>query len=283
GDNVQIKMVGMESTFDMGEGVSGLFLGDATFDLAQFEFAAKSDEEGKQFSVRGLNMKTSSHALTDTVNYSLTLQANQVVMDGTPHGPGSYQLELRKLDAATLAKFQQVLREIHSESPHRTSQDINQMMLARYAALLPDLMKKSPEIELNYLSFKTTDGDFLGKAKIVVNGTNAAAFANPLLLLNAVTAHAEFSITDRLLQRIVASTCRKEAEETVSQANQGAVSSDEVEVLARAKAEERLEALVAQNILIHEGGRYRASADYQLGQVILNSRLITLQDLFQQG
>jgi uncharacterized protein YdgA (DUF945 family) len=283
GDDAAIKMKGLASTFDTHEGISGLFLGDASFDLAHLEFAEKKNGQGKQFSMDGLKMRTSSQALTDTVNYSMTVQIDRVMTDDTPYGPGGCELELRKLDAATLAKLQQVFQELQAQFPQRSPQEINQMMVAKYAEILPELVKKSPEIEITRLTLKTTDGDFWGKAKIVFDGTNAAAISNPLFLLSAVTAHAELTITDGLLKRIYESSHKKEIMAAIKQGRREPLSDEQVQALASAECKKRLEALVAQNILMYEDGHYKASADYQQGRVTLNGRPLTLQDLMQRG
>jgi uncharacterized protein YdgA (DUF945 family) len=282
-DDGELEIRGLASTFDTHEGIKGLFLGDASFDLAHLEFTDKKNGEGKRFSMDGLKMKTSSRAVTDTINYSMTVRIDRAMTHDTQYGPGGCELELRKLDAASLAKLQQVFQELQAQFPHRSAEEINQMMLAKYAEILPELVKKSPEIEITRLSLKTHDGDFLGKAKIVFDGTNAAAINNPLFLLSAVTAHAEFTVTDRLLQRINETSHRKEIIAAVKQGKRDPISDEEIKALAAAQSEKRLEALVAQNILIYEDGHYKASADYQQGRVILNGRPLTLQDLLQQG
>jgi uncharacterized protein YdgA (DUF945 family) len=231
----------------------------------------------------GLRMTASSQALTDVVNYSMALQIDKALTDDTSYGPGTFELEVRKLDAASLAELQQIFKELEDQFPHRSMEEINQMMLAKYSEILPGLIKKSPEIEITQLSLKTTDGDFLGKAKIIFDGTNAAAMSNPLFLLSAVTAHAEFTITDRLLHRIHESSHRKKIIAAVRQGRAEPLSDEEIKALAQVRSKESLAALVAQNVLVHEDGKYKASADYEQGRMMLNGRPLTLQDLLQQG
>jgi uncharacterized protein YdgA (DUF945 family) len=279
GDEGDLKLRNLESTFEMHRDIHDLLLGEATFNLSDLGVAEKKDQEETRFSMRGFNMETSSKAVTDTVNYTMRMQIDQVMADGTPYGPGGYELEVRKLDAASLARLQQVYQELQGEFARRSPEEINQMVFAKYAEILPELMKKSPEIEINRLSFKTGDGDFLGKAKIAVDGTNAAAFANPLFLLGAVTAHVEFTVTDKLLQTILQASYEKDIMESVKQEGRATLSEVEIESLGAAKSQERLDMLVEKNILVHDDGRYKASANYQAGAVTLNGRPVTLQDL----
>ena len=281
GDDGELEINGLACTFDSYEGIKGLFLGDASFNLARLEFTGKTAGAKKQISMNGLKMTTSSQALSDTVNYSVTAGIDRVMTKDTLYGPGICELEFRKIDAASLAKLQQIFQELQAQFPQRSAEEINQMMVAKYAEILPGLIKESPEIEVAKLSLKTSDGDFLGKAKIVIDGTNAAAMINPLFLLSAVTAHAEFTITDLLLQRIHASSRRKEITAAIEQGTRDPLNDEEIKALAASEGKKRLEALVAQNILIYEDGHYKASADYQEGRIILNGRPLALQDLLK--
>ena len=55
---------------------------------------------------------------------------------------------------------------------------LSKEMLSQYMAILPELLKNSPEIEIKELSFKTKDGDFIHKLKINIDGTNAKMFTH---------------------------------------------------------------------------------------------------------
>jgi uncharacterized protein YdgA (DUF945 family) len=279
GEGGKIRMKSMESALDIHEGPSELSLGDTLFDVVLVEFSGKKNGETKHFSINGLKMKTSSQASNDTINYSMAVRIEQMMADDTPFGPGNYELELRKIDAASLAKLQQVAQEMQTQLHQYSAERLGQMMLAKYAEILPDLIRKSPEIEITQLGFKTSDGSFTGKAKIAFDGANAELLSNPLLLLAAVNANAEFTITDRLLQRILESSNRSEIMAAMKRGEVGLLSAEEINTLAAAKSDKRLETLVGKNILVHEDGNYRASADYRLGQVTLNGRLVSLQEL----
>jgi uncharacterized protein YdgA (DUF945 family) len=168
---------------------------------------------------------------------------------------------------------------LQAEFPGRSPEEINQMMLAKYAEALPELMKTSPEIEITQVKLTTDEGDFLGKAKIAVDGSNAAAVTNPLFLLSAVTAHAELTVADRLLKTILQADFEKDVIEAAKQTGEVELSEEEVKALAASKSETRLAELVEKNILVYEDGNFKASADYQAGAVTLNGRPVTLQDM----
>jgi uncharacterized protein YdgA (DUF945 family) len=279
GDDGGIRMTNLQSAFDIREDMHGLFLGNANFGLDLLEVEEKGGSEETHFSMKGLTMNTRSEGVADTVGYTMSMQVDKVMADGTPYGPGSFQLELRKLDAAALAKLQKEIGELQTQFPHRSPEEINQMMLAKYAEILPELMKTSPEIEITQVKLKTGEGDFFGKAKIAVDGSNAEALTNPLFLLSAVTAHAEFAVTDRLLKKILQAEFEEDVIEAAKQTGETELSDQEVTALAASKSETRLAELIEKNILVYEGGDFKAKADYEAGTVTLNGRPVALQDL----
>jgi uncharacterized protein YdgA (DUF945 family) len=279
GDDGGIKMMNLQSAFDIREDIHGLFLGNANFGLDLLEVEEKGGPDETHFSMKGLKMKTTSEGAANTVGYTMSMKVDKVMADGTPYGPGSFQMELRKFDAAALGKLQKEIGELQGQFPRRSPEEINQMMLAKYAETLPELMKTSPEIEITQVKLKTGEGDFFGKAKIAVDGSNAAALTNPLFLLSAITAHAEFTVTDRLLKKILQAEFEEDVIEAAKRTEQVELSDQEVKALAASKSETRLAELIEKNILVHENGNFKASADYEAGMVTLNGRPVALQDL----
>ena len=279
GDDGHIKMTNLRSAFGIREGVQGLLLGNASFDLGLLEVAGKEGAEETCFSMKGLKMMTRSEGAADTVDYNMTMHIDQVVADNTPYGPGALQMELRKIDAAALAKLQREIGELQGQLSRRSPEEMNQMMLAKYAEALPELMKRSPEMEITQVKLNTGDGEFSGKAKIVVDGSNAAALTNPLFLLSAVTAHAELTVNERLVMKIFQAEFEKDVVKAAEQTGQTELTAEEIEALAASKSKVRLGELVDRNILVYEKGNFKASADYRAGTVTLNGRPVTPQDL----
>jgi len=278
--NGRFEVTSVTSQFDIYEGVRGLYLGDASLSLARLDILDTSGEK-TEFSADRMELTTSSQTSSDAVDWSIAARVGQITTQGSSHGPGSYQMELRRVDAETLEKLQKVLEKLRAESPRRPPEEISQMMLATCAQMLPELMKRSPEIEISELSFKAPDGEFLGKAKVVVDGNHAAAFGNPLFLINAITAHAEFTATDQLLQRMFEFVYEKEMVADKKRQNRGALSDQEIRKLAAAKSRDRLKNLEDQKILIHENGQFRARADYGQGALMLNGRPLGVQDFME--
>jgi uncharacterized protein YdgA (DUF945 family) len=269
------------STFDFHEGIDGLLFGDASWGLAKFEYTDENSKDLKHFSLAGLSIKTSTKAAGDNVESSLGIGFDQAMADDAQYGPAILSLELRNLDAASLAKLKQMIRQTHQTSAQQLGQQTDQLAVAKYMEILPGLLKKSPEVELREVSLKSSKGDFQGKAKIAIDGTKSEAAANPFMILNALAIQAEVNITDALLEGIVESKNEQQIADGRAKANEEPCSREDLEALAAAKTREQLDGLVAQHILVHEDGKYKANASYQKGEAKLNGQPLPLQDLLQ--
>jgi uncharacterized protein YdgA (DUF945 family) len=277
GKDGEFKMERLESTFDAQEGLGGLPLGKGVFQVAKFEFSENKGNIGERFTVKNLKMESSSQASGDNINYELSILVDQVAANAAEYGPGVFKLELRKLDAASLARLQQVLRQMQGQMAQSDGTDPNQMTIAQSMEVLAGLLKKSPEIEITQFSVKTGKGDLEGKAKIAFDGSKGASVTNPLTLLNAISAQAEISAADRLVQEILEMFNKNESAGV--QAEAGTLESDQAMQGQAEQSQELLQALEAQNIIIHENGNYKAIASYQQGKAMLNGRPIPLQNL----
>ena len=276
-----LRIQEVKSAFDYQEGISGLSLGDASFNVAGMEFVDKQGDAPHAFVIRAFNINTSNKASGENLNCVVGIRTEQVKVGEAQYGPGIFELELRNLDAASIARLQQAIRELQTQQPQPSVEQMQTMMLAKYGEILPGLLKKSPELEITQLQVKTSQGDFTGKAKIAFDGTKADSMQNLLALATALTAQAEFKVAEGLLHS-VAATIMKESIVEESKGEQGGTPSDqEVKKLATARLDEQLNALVAQNILVKGNDNYQASASYKAGAIVLNGRPLSLQNLLR--
>jgi uncharacterized protein YdgA (DUF945 family) len=279
--DINLKIEEVKSTFDSHEGISELTLGDASFDIGVLDLVAKQEKAPLAVLIQAFNLQTSSKASGDVINCLVALKVDQIKIDGNQCGPGIFELELRNLDAASLARLQQMLRERPAQPLPRSQDAVQMAMLASLGEILPGLLRKSPEMELRQFDLKTTLGDFSGKARIAFDGTQPGSTQNLLALATALTAEAEFTVGDRLLRHVILSTMKDQLIEQRKEQQGTAPDDRNVDAVASAGIDEQLKALTAQNILIKGDGAYRASASYKAGQMVLNGRPLSLQDLMR--
>jgi uncharacterized protein YdgA (DUF945 family) len=263
--STRVIMNNLTLACDFREGISGLIFGDAAWEIAKIEYTNTEAKDLKHFLLTGMSMKTSTKESGDNISSSLGIRFDRSEADDAEYGPGNLSLEFRNLDAASVAKLRQALRDMQNQNSQQPDVQPDQMLFARYMEILPGLLKKSPEIELSELSLKSSKGDFLGKAKIAFDGSKSALVQNPLMILNAVAIHAEFSVTEGLLEGIMGTRFEQEVAEEREQTDEAPYEEAELKALGTEKAREQLQGLVAQQILIHEGGKYKATASYLNG------------------
>jgi len=191
------------------------------------------------------------------------------------------KLQRRRQQREQEAHMQSLLNEPQSD-------EASEMMnLAKYGEILAGLLKKSPEIELKRLDLKTSEGDFTGNAKISFDGTKAGPDFNVIGLAGAIAAQADCRVGERLLHRIltpimkdrIISEIKEKAAEDDPQAEPELPDEKELNALVASAIEEQLNALMQQGILQKGNGEYRSTASYKAGQIVLNGRPLSLQEL----
>jgi len=282
GKNGELKIEQLKSTFDTHEGIGGLSLGEASFSLDAVEFADRQEAEPTTFLMRGFNANASSKASGDTVNCFLAIRTDQLKLDDEmQYGPGGFEMAFRNIDALSLARLQQTVRETQAQFPQESAEQMQMMMLAKYGEILPGLLKKSPELEITQLSIKTADGDFVGQANITIDGTKAGPTQDLLMLINAITAQVELKVGERLLHRVAKTAMKDEIIAQKIERDGVAPSDPEISATASAMLNEQLQGLMALGLLVEEDENYSAQASYKAGEVVLNGRPMSLQDLMR--
>jgi len=142
--------------------------------------------------------------------------------------------------------------------------------------MIPELIKKSPELELKKLSVTTPDGDFSGTAKITIDGSNEVPIASPVMLISMISAQAEMQVSERLVAKSAQSALK------TRMAQQQDADSDNLDVLAARQSRQQLEMLVRQKMLVKEGDYFKAVATYEKGVFTVNGQDIPIQNFYGQ-
>jgi len=164
-------------------------------------------------------------------------------------------------------------------------------MLARYMEILPALLKKSPEIEIKQLTLKTSLGDLTGTARLAFDGTKAGAVQDVLALITGLTVQVDVKIGEGLLRNALTGIMEaevlaelEELETEIPDEESDELAStlpgqEEIRALVAERIDEQLAALTEQKILVKEDRTFSAKASYEGGQITLNGRPLSLQDL----
>lgn len=265
---------------DTQESASGIGIGSVA--IGSDKFAMDDKKKSEQLVIEGLRLSSSTQEAGGNLNSTVSLQFRGMQTGGARQGAAQISLQLRKLDVATLVKFQKEVRELRKQKAPPAQTNI--MMLGKTMELLGQLAKKSPELEITKLSFKTEDGEVTGKARFVLDGSQLDVSGNPMLMLKALSGEGEVNLPNSIV-RLFAEPDVKRDIETLK--TSGKLSDKEIAKLSP----RRIAAITAQAIkdlpqykdgvvtrlhLVADGPNYRIVAALKDGQLRVNDQPLQL-------
>jgi uncharacterized protein YdgA (DUF945 family) len=265
---------------DTQESPSGLGTGSVAFSVDKF--LIDDQKSGEKIAIDGLRVSSNSQEAGGNLNSTLTLQSRGMEVGDSKQGAAQITVQVRKLDVATLVKFQKEIRELRKKKA--PPEQANMMVVGKTLELLGNLAKKSPELEITKLSFKTADGEVTGKAKFVLDGSQLDVSGNPMLMLKALSGEGEISLPDSVV-RLLAQPDVKRDIETLK--TSGKLTDAEIAKLTP----QRIAAITSQAIqelpqyrdtvisrlkLVPDGPNFKIVAELKNGQMQVNSEPVQL-------
>jgi uncharacterized protein YdgA (DUF945 family) len=265
---------------DTQKSASGLDTGNVA--LGVDKLVMDDRKKGESISLDGLRLSSNTQEAGGNLNSTLTFQFRAMESGGTKQGAAQINLQLRKLDVASLVKFQNEVRALRKQK--MPPEQVNMMMLGKTMELLGQLAKKSPELEVTKLSFKAADGEVTGKAKFVLDGSQLDVSGNPMLMLKALSGEGEISLPDSIVRLLAEPDVKRDLEVLKTS---GKLSEDEIAKLTP----KRIAAITTQAIkelpqyrenvvsrlkLVADGPNYKIVAALKDGQLRVNNEPLQL-------
>jgi uncharacterized protein YdgA (DUF945 family) len=265
---------------DTQESASGLDTGNVA--LGVDKLVMDDRQKGETISLDGLRLSTATQEAGGNLNSTLTFQFRGMESGGSKQGAAQINMQVRKLDAATLVKFQKEVRALRKQK--MPPDQVNMILLGKTMELLGQLAKKSPELEITKLYFKTADGEVTGKAKFVLDGTQLDVSGNPMLMLKALSGEGEVSLPDSIVRLLAEPDVKRDVEALKAS---GKLSEKEIAKLTP----KRMAAITTQAIkelpqykdnvisrlrLVPDGPNYKIVAALKDGQLRVNNEPLQL-------
>ena len=265
---------------DTQESASGLDFGNMA--LGVDKLVMDDRQKGETISLDGLRLSTATQEAGGNLNSTLTFQFRGMESGGSKQGAAQINMQLRKLDIATLVKFQKELRALRKQK--MPPEQLNMLLLGKTMEMLGQLAKKSPELEITKLNFKTADGEVTGKAKFVLDGSQLDVSGNPMLMLKALSGEGEVSLPDSIVRLLAEPDVRRDVEALKAS---GKLSEKEIAKLTP----QRMAAITTQAIkelpqykdnvisrlrLVPDGPNYKIVAALKDGQLRVNNEPLQL-------
>jgi uncharacterized protein YdgA (DUF945 family) len=260
--------VGKVSFQSDARGDSGIMFGNSSLHVAKMDI-------GPDISIKGLRFTTTAKPAGKNVTSTINYQIKDITVGTDHYGPGRLTLQLRKLDAAALRRFEQ---KVNGISKRGLPEEQRQMMVAAETMkLIASLSKSAPELEVTKLSFKAREGELTGKAKLVLDGSQLNVAENMMLLLRALQGEAQLSIPPSMVKAILTPQIRSDIE---NYKQRGMLSQREAnqltpQVMSRI-VDEAYPSYLSRNdftkLLVPSGAYYTITASFRQGKFLVNNR-----------
>lgn len=180
------------------------YVGNSKMTLAQLSFNEGKDAEGVEKPAFLLKQLTYDAALP--VNGEFIDLIGQIGVEvaqvgAQNYGPAHYDFSLRHLHARTLANLHRALLQWYADPSRRTTREpaamLQSMAPLRDPALA--LLKFSPEIRVDRISFQSPQGEAKISASAKLGELKPEELANPFMLLGKLEASADIALPASLL------------------------------------------------------------------------------------
>jgi uncharacterized protein YdgA (DUF945 family) len=149
------------------------------------------------------------------------------------------------------------------------------------------LLAGNPEFRLDPLQVNTPDGLIEGSFLAKLDGVRGEDFQQPQRLLDKTTAQARLRLPEVLLQGVIRDWARRQFEAIASSTRPEGVAEDEatpaldpqeLDRQAETMAQQQLEALVQQQLVVRQGDAIVTVARYGGGLLTVNGKTVALPD-----
>jgi len=261
----QVKLSDLTVTVDQRKGAFNLLFGESSFKIG--ELRVRDETTGAPLVMTNLSM-TGSASQQDPkqVTGEMLIKVDQITADQRS-GTGALRLTLRHLDGATAERLQQWQRKISSKPDD--PQALNELL-----GLIKALLRNKPELILDTQA-KMAEGDWRGQLTLNFQDFDGmGALQNPMSLLAALEkGQAEIDASKALVETLFTEILSEELQAQLERQDQS-VDEKAVQNMAAAQAGQQLQQLMAAGFLRLEGDRYKATARFEKGKLLVNGQEI---------
>jgi len=260
------------SNFKIFEDFGGLLLGNFSADTQGIDISTRSDRT--VFSE--LQFRNAAKREEDLVSYSIAIGITSLQAGNKTYGPAGFEVDFVGLDAATILEVQKKLQSIQTQVKSLSEQEIARSVFSIYAEALPTLMKKDPEIRLNYLNLAGPGGEFWCKGNVRFENRLNHAINNIDALLATIRATGESQVSKALLENLASGFMTGQLTRARAAGQLGDMSDDQFLDLVTEAANKQLAQLEGNGIIVADRNNYRIDFSYVDRRAILNGKPLQL-------
>jgi len=264
-EQINIANFMLDTTINRTE--NGVELYNLDFSLAEMAVKTEDEEDGGEF--HDLQLKLSNTLAKDKVDYGLLIKAGELLLPevmANTEKPMSYTTELKilNIDSSAIAGIQGTVREIQKQQ--MAGNDMGAMggfmLLGKLMEVAPQLIAKSPAINLKDIQLVTPEGILNGELTLNLQGDKVANWQDVPALIAALQGQAEFDMGKTLLASLLATSIQEETGQD--------------EKASQAAAQQTIDMYLAQKFIVEQEDKYVLQANMSKGKLTVNERLIPL-------
>jgi uncharacterized protein YdgA (DUF945 family) len=250
---------------DMAEVVENISVGEVSLQLGKLSFRDEGQED-MDFLLEELVMTGESEISGDVLHSHVRLELQHFTEGHQKYGPGVLSLVFRNLDIEALSGIRAQMQELQMQGVPQ--EQMGMMMGAHMVSLLPQLLQRRPELELTQFRLDTRQGPIQASGKVSIDAGEDVALMTPEMIKGALVVDMNLRIPGTVL---LAMNVRQSRNELL--ASEAEYSREQIEVMSRTMAQDKVDALVANQLLQREGEHYTFTANMNNGEVRVNGLL----------
>lgn len=264
-----VELSGFSSTFDLVEAVPLVFAGRVEASLAAMNMTQSGMDT---ISLKALRFSSNSTCDGVLLHYTQTADIESIEVGEAAHGPVSFEVVCRNLDALAVSEFQTSFQQLY-RSAHDTDSDLFYSQAGElYGRLFSKLMRGTPEFSIPRLRVATSMGELTGALFVKLDAPGEEALSNPLLLIKHVDANVEMAVHETLLMGVM----RMGIEQLLGAASGADAGAVDVDALVRQQYAEQVEPLLARKLIVRDGETIRTQASFAQGKLVVNGQEMPL-------
>ncbi|GBE10052.1 hypothetical protein BMS3Bbin12_00503 [bacterium BMS3Bbin12] len=245
---------------------SGLMQGEMTLRAASLDAAATGSKR-TSLSVTGLDLHSAGAEHDGAMTVRMAMRARTIRAGAIEVGPLIYELRIARLDTDAVVRLQKAMRRLRDQVADPAA--LRRRFAGQMLAILPDLLRRSPEIVLD-LSLRTGAGPVLlrGRVKLPASVTPGPDAWKRLV------GDAELRVPTTVLRAVLVTRARSQL---LAARGKGAVQRlDPAQIVrvATLMGRQRMQSLKARGLLECDGGECRAVLRYDSGRLTVNGRTL---------
>ena len=275
GQNFELQSLSLNSHSQ--EGVAGLMLGKGRFTVKHMGF--QNAGLGETVGIDDINVTFDSSAQGKNVLFSIVYAFQNLKVNDAAWGPAVLEIRMENLSADALAKMQKQMEEINERNLSPTEQGMATVALLMETA--SELLPNDPVLAIPQLRVQTPDGMVEGDFRLQSHGLAWAEIGDAATALGKLEMKASLRMPETLWRTLLEQQARKQMSDMIALRRQlgekvEPPSEEEMQELVRTSAEQKLNSMLAQGLVVRNDTEIATVAGLSGGLLTVNGKTIPL-------